>query len=149
MLSPRYALQSLGDWARTLFCDAYVDFTLRRVEAVQQQGVDFDPLWDTLERLDVVRDRWHGRYSQQATRVLISDVRLKNEIGGIQAAGGKVYRIRRRGSEDNTTSGIPQHNSEMEQREVNDEDLDGIIENHGTLAALHDTLDSQVLDALP
>jgi len=140
-LSPRYALQSLGDWARNLFQDAYVEFMLQRVHAVQNHGVDFDPLWDTLERLNIFEDRWdNGALGTPVPNVLVSDVRLKNEIEGIQKEGGKVYRIRRRVAADNTTSGIPQHNSEVEQREVADEDLDGVIENHGTLEDLYENL---------
>lgn len=149
-LAPRYALQSLGDWARALFEDAYIEFALARAEAVQQRGVDFDPLWDILERLEVTDDRWpHSALTLPVPRVLISDVRLKNEVEGIRKAGGQVYRIVRdvkdgQGKEDTTSSGISAHNSEMEQREILDDELDGVIDNSGTLEDLYYTLNDLV-----
>jgi hypothetical protein len=64
-------------------------------------------------------------------------LRLKNEVRGIHAEGGRVYRIKRNSGENNTTTGIPQHNSEVEQREIVDEELDGVINNNGTLDELN------------
>jgi hypothetical protein len=144
-LSARYALQSLGDWSRALYKDAYIAFALHRAVKVQNCGLDCDPLYASLRALKVIRSRsLHVSSHSTCDHVLISDVRLKNEVAGIKAEGGRVYRIRRRGSQDNTTTGIPQHNSEMEQREIADEELDGIIENHGTLDALRERLGSIV-----
>lgn len=140
-LSARYALQSLGDWARTLNKTAYVEFALHRTVQVQNCGIDCDPLYAPLKLLGVMKKRsLHVSAHHKCDNVLISDVRLKNEVAGIKGEGGRVYRIRRRGGQDTTTTGIPQHNSEVEQREIADEDLDGIIENHGTLDALRERL---------
>lgn len=159
-LSPRYALQSLGDWTRALFKDAYLDFTLRRAKVCMSMGIFCDPLWDVIppevlkERLTERAYKGASRHVSETTKkisrfsdtsnILISDVRFKNEIEGIQAANGRVYRIRRQSFDDTTTSGIPQHNSEVEQREVDDEDLDGVIENDGTLLALQKQMNDLV-----
>jgi|MudIll2142460700_1097286.scaffolds.fasta_scaffold00022_13 hypothetical protein len=143
-LSPRFALQSLGDWARNLNAEAYVNFAIERCNRVLD-AVDQDPLWDCLERLKIAESRWTDDPSAPAEHVVISDVRLKNELKGIRLADGKVIRIRREARECTTTTGIPKHNSEMEQREIPDGDLDGIIENNGTLDEMYSKLQHMIM----
>jgi hypothetical protein len=144
-LSARFALQSLGDWARALNKTAYVEFALHRAVRVQNCGIDCDPLYAPLKLLGVMKKRsLHVSAHHKCDHVLISDVRLKNEIAGIQGEGGKVFRIKRDTRPDTTTTGIPHHNSEMEQREVQDQELDGVIENNGTLDALRQSVTSLI-----
>ena len=57
-----------------------------------------------------------------------------------RARGGKVFRIVRDQKADTTSSGIAQHASEREQHEISDRQLDGIIDNNGTLEQLQETL---------
>ncbi len=136
-LSPRYALQSLGDWARNLFENSYVDFALRRVALVKRHGVSRDPLWPVLAQLKVSQDRWVSlARDKPVARILISDVRLKNEVNQIQKADGQIFRVQRTDAPQTTTSGIPQHNSEMEQQEIPDHALDGVIMNTSSVADL-------------
>jgi len=145
-LSARYALQHLGtEWARTLKDACHIEFAIKRASAVQQHGITYDPLWHVLPH-EVLKERFlpEQQTGRNPTPVYVSDCRFKNEVKLLQAVGGKVYRIRRRGKEDNTSSGISGHASEMEQREIVDEDLDGVIENHGTLEALKETLTTLV-----
>jgi len=142
-LSPRFGLQSLGDWARNLHQYAYVNLAIERCNCILD-GVDRDPLWDCLERLGVSESRWSGDPSVPAERAVISDVRLKDEVRIVQLAEGKVIRIRRETRECTTTTGIPKHNSEMEQRDIPDSDLNGVIENNGTLTELYRKLEQFV-----
>jgi hypothetical protein len=140
-LSPRFALQDLGtEWARYFNKRCHVDFAIKRA-AYTDLGVMKDPLWHALPR-EVRDERWTGVTTMNtvAKGTYISDCRFRNEVQLIREAGGKVYRIVRQTKEDNTTTGIAGHASEMEQREIANEELDGIIENHGTLDALRGRL---------
>jgi hypothetical protein len=144
-LSPRYTLQHLGDWARRFRPDAYIALALRRTQAVLANGrITDDPLHDVLDDAGVIWGRWQEG-NDLCTRVVINDVRMKNEIAGIREAGGRVYRVKRRHAIATTAPGIPNHQSEMEQRSVADQDVDGVIDNNGTLEdlrlAVHDLLD--------
>lgn len=136
-LSPRFALQDLGtEWARYFNKRCHVDFAIRRAQRVGA-GVEFDPLYGALPR-QVIEARYVSQY--RPSGVYISDCRFRNEVQLIREAGGKVYRIIRHNKEDNTTTGIAGHASEMEQREIADEELDGTIENHGSMDALRERL---------
>lgn len=144
-VSPRYVLQHLGDWARRFRLDAYVDFALHRVRVIQEHDVYADPLIHVLPGT-VFENRWIGTMAQSAAlHVVINDVRMKNEIAGIHDAGGRVYRVKRKHAMAVLAPGIPNHQSELEQRSVPDDAVDGIIENNGTLEDLrgvvHDLLD--------
>lgn len=144
-LSSRFALQSLGDWARNLFGEAYVNFAMERAHIVQEEKVLSDPLWYPLRDVGVdLKERWTGPLGDLVKHVVVSDVRLPNEITGIQQEKGKVYRIQRESHEDTTSTGIPNHNSEVAQRNVPNEALDGIIDNNGTLGELYRTLDDLI-----
>ena len=135
-LSPRYALQSLGsDWARNLNKHGHVKFTIRRAMAAKSQGLIHAPLWPVLPAF-VKYARWTGLEQEIPRGVYISDVRFRNEVQWIQEVGGMVYRIVRSSREDNTTTGVPNHASEVEQREIEDRELDGVIDNNGTLEDL-------------
>jgi hypothetical protein len=144
-LSSRYALQSLGDWARNLFGEAYVNFTLERADIVQRRRVLYDPLWVPLRDLGLnTKERWSSTLEDPVRHVVISDVRLPNEIEGIQRKAGKVYRIQRENHEDTTSTGIPNHNSEVAQRSIPDEALDGVIDNNGTFDELYCKLENVI-----
>lgn len=146
-LSARFALQSLGDWARNLNESAYIEFALHRAVKVQNCGVDCDPLFHLLKDLNIAQERFIGHPRSVASNVLITDVRLLNEVRGIQNEGGKVFRIRRNTKPDNTTTGIPRHNSEVAQREISDETLNGIIENNTTLDALRERVTQLITES--
>jgi hypothetical protein len=137
-LSPRYALQALGsDCVRNMRECAHVQFALKRAYVAKLRGVQEDPLWDVLPTF-VKRENWAGLDQEVPAGLYVSDCRFKNEVEGVQEMGGKVYRIVRDTRDDNTTSGVPHHASETEQREIQDKDLDGVIENNGTFDELRE-----------
>jgi hypothetical protein len=145
-VSPRYVLQHLGDWARRFRADAYVTFALQRAAAVREYRTTLaDPLAVVLPPV-VMAQRWRQHSLDNAPlHVVINDVRMKNEIAGIHDAGGRVFRMKRKHAMALLAPGIPNHQSELEQRSVPDDAVDGIIENNGTLEDLrgvvHDLLD--------
>lgn len=141
-LSPRYTLQNLGDWARGFRKDAYIAFALERCMQVHSGGVLCDPLWEPLMRAGVCEQRWLGDTGpDDCDRLVISDVRMLNEIDGIRKARGKVYRVKRDQTVLDTARatlapGIPNHVSEVQQRGIPDDALDGVINNNGSLEDL-------------
>lgn len=145
-VSPRYVLQHLGDWARRFRADAYVAFALQRAAAVKEYRTTLaDPLAVALPPV-VMEQRWKQRSLDNAPlHVVINDVRMKNEVDGIRSAGGCVFRLKRDHAMAVLAPGIPNHQSEMEQRTIPDDAIDGVIENNGTLEdlryAVHDLLD--------
>jgi hypothetical protein len=125
-LSPRFALQHLGtEWARALNPRCHVDFLVKRAAHIQLRGVHADPIWSVLPEA-VHEDRWKGAttLNEVPRGIYVSDCRFRNEVDGVRSAGGKVYRITRKSTEDTTTTGI----------------LDGVIENSGSM----DTLRKQI-----
>jgi hypothetical protein len=71
--------------------------------------------------------------------VAISDVRFKNEIDAIHAAGGKVFRMMR-GTGLSGAAG--EHRSETEQQGLDDDIFDGVIDNREwTLEQLESYID--------
>jgi hypothetical protein len=80
-----------------------------------------------------------------ARRVLVSDVRMRREVETIRQHGGKVFRVRRDTSGDSLPGGIPAHDTELEQRGVPDDALDGVIENNGTLKELRHGIGAAVM----
>lgn len=161
-LSPRFALQDLGtEWARYFNKRCHIDFAIKRAKLVTSMGLPYDPLWHVIPR-EVLKQRLTERaykdaqprvmiddkigWSSSTNSVYISDCRFRNEVQLVQEAGGKVFRIYRDQREDNTTTGMPGHASEMEQREIADSEVDGIIHNHGTLEQLQETIRKLVAD---
>jgi hypothetical protein len=144
-VSPRYVLQHLGDWARRFRSDAYVAFVLQRAEMVKKHcSYLADPLAVALPH-QVLEQRWKKHTVEGPLHIVINDVRMKNEIAGIHDAGGRVYRVKRQHAMALLAPGIPNHQSEMEQRGVPDDAVDGVIDNNGTLedlrGVIHDLLD--------
>jgi len=140
-VSPRYTLQNLGDWARGFRADAYVAFVLKRAQAVLGHRPCDDPLWRSLQQAAMTGYRWFGYEDDGVGRVVISDVRMTNEVAGIRNAGGKVYRVKRDQvaldqARATLAPGIPNHVSEVQQRNIPDDALDGVINNDGTLEDL-------------
>ncbi len=134
-LTPRYSLQLLGtEYGRHCFPNIWVNYALRVHEKLQIG----DCYYDQREGL-----RWTSSVEGVMTpkkSVVISDTRFKNELTLIQAAGGKVIRIKRPGVE------VPawQHASETEQMEIPDDEFDYVLDNDGTL----DDLEGKVRELL-
>lgn len=142
-LTPRYALQRLGtEWGRDCYPNVWVEYGLRTAKALLvdpddgsvphydgKNGLSFKPL---------------GPYSLPKG-VAIPDVRFRNEIDGIKAAGGKVIRIQRK--QAGLSGDAALHASEQEQVNIPDKDFDLVVVNDGTLDELR-SLTSDLLKVL-
>ena len=119
-LTPRYALQQLGsEWGRRCYQNVWVDYALRTAKEVLEEGVEYWPTrGTTVERAD-----------ERADGVVISDVRFRNEVLAIQAAGGKVVRIVRKDA--GLKGAASQHASETEQLTIPVELFDANLINGG------------------
>jgi hypothetical protein len=74
--------------------------------------------------------------------VVVSDVRFHNELAAIKDAGGRLVRVKRpETDEESSKTGIAKHASEMEQKHFKDVDFDAILQNRGTLSELFNVLD--------
>lgn len=128
-LTGRYALQTLGtEGARACWDDIWVKLALDEAKLIE-----------------------HGRYTYYRTQgpvfgqlasstAVFTDCRFENEVTAILKAGGKVYRIKRKGYE----APVYDHPSETEQLRIPDDRLSGVIMNTGSLEDLKD----QVLSAV-
>lgn len=122
-LTPRYALQRIGtEWGRDCYENVWVEYALR-VAATLRQG---NHLYNPKDGL------FRSHLSVQ--HVVIPDVRFRNEIEGIRAAGGKLVRIRRPGAGLSGAAAV--HASEAEQAGIPDDVFDLVVENTGTLEEL-------------
>jgi hypothetical protein len=146
-LSPRFALQSLGGWGRSIVPDVYLKFALKRA----QQVLDGAPACDSFRYVipeEVLRTRLRtSNTTEPVSGIVITDVRYRNEAEGIKAAGGKVIRVKRNARGDVTSSGIPGHHSETEQASIQDQELDFVINNNMSLDELRMSV-SGVVNAL-
>jgi hypothetical protein len=134
-LTPRHALQQLGtEWARHNYPNTWVDYALRTAKRLQEGGCYYDAKSGLRTVSEVDYDRRTGTGGVQARKELaISDVRFKNEIDAIHAAGGKVIRLIR----ETTLQGeASKHRSEQEQLGFTYDMFDFNIENMGSLNAL-------------
>jgi len=82
-------------------------------------------------------DKKKGRSGGTIPRfAVITDVRLKNEVDAIQAAGGEVWRIVRPGFDGTSIGGVSRHSTEVEQQDIPDSYVQATIVNDGTIDAL-------------
>lgn len=115
-LSPRVVLQTLGtEWGREkVHPDIWVNYAIARAE----------------QKL----------FTDRVVGVVISDVRLENELKAIKNARGKLLRIRREDTDHlSESAGVQSHMSEVEQGAMPDEWFDFLINNDGTVEDLRDT----------
>jgi hypothetical protein len=134
-LTPRHALQQLGtEWGRHNYPNTWVDYALRIAAKLQAGGCYYDVKTGLHTVSEVDYDRRTGTGGVQARKdVAISDVRFKNEVDAIHAAGGTVVRLQR----ETTLKGVAaQHRSEQEQLGFTDDMFDFVIDNTGSLDAL-------------
>lgn len=135
-LTPRYALQRLGDeWGRDCYPDIWVSYALRMAKAIEWREGFYD------ERRGFSRLADYEGTESPPANVVISDVRYKNEFDGIKRAGGLLVRVRRQVE----TLAVPgeqlelfptRHPSESGLLDVDDSEFDHVIVNNGTLSQL-------------
>jgi len=130
-LSPRHALQQLGtNWGRDCYENVWVEYTMR----VAKRLMTGPYVYSAKEGLRDVQGVLVPPGTMAAGGVAIPDVRFKNEVEGVRAAGGKVIRIRRPGAGLSGAAAL--HPSETEQASIPDEAFDIVVENNGTLEEL-------------
>lgn len=130
-LSPRVMLQHLGtEWGRDAAgADIWVNYMIRVAQEILK-GQSYD------RRVGLLADT-PGCSRCIPAGVVVSDVRFHNELQAIRAAGGRLVRVSRpETDQQSSTTGIANHASELEQREFNDADFNVILHNTGTVEQL-------------
>lgn len=124
-LTPRHALQTLGtEWGRACFEDVWIDFALRRADALLAGKPD--PI---------------GRVrGARPACVIITDVRFENELVKLQAAGATVVLIDRPGALD-ALGAAAQHSSETELQRIDRDRFNVVVKNDGTLDEFKQAID--------
>jgi len=124
-LTPRHALQQLGtEWGRECYQDVWVDYTMRVARQILEEGRGYSP------------DRgintlgWSGGFKPEG--VVITDVRMKNEVEGVKKAGGWMIRVIRPGHDEVKWD----HNTETEQTTIPEEEFNALIFNDKDLKNL-------------
>jgi hypothetical protein len=124
-LTPRHALQTLGsDWGRSMDPDVWA----RRALAVAQgiaDGWAYSPKTGLSNAL---------RSTSIPAGVVIPDVRFRNEVGAINRAGGKVWKVVRDGAGLEGEAGL--HASEQELGRIPGSEFAAALDNNGTLEEL-------------
>jgi len=131
-LTPREALQKLGtEWGRECYPNTWVDLAIRTAEGLLHFA---DARYDQKRGFHVVAGAERDRdiiVDERVRGVAIPDVRFRNEMAAIRAAGGKVIRVFRPGAGLEGAGGL--HISEREQAGIPDTDFDLVIQNDRTL----------------
>lgn len=138
-LTPRHALQQLGtEWGRSCYPNVWVDYALRVATRLLADPIKltYDAQNGITNLMDV-----QGLVSSEDWKptqgVVISDVRFKNEVAAINAAGGVVIRLLRG---QGLTGEAGQHRSETEMTEIPDNAFAHVIDNRKTSLAEFEVL---------
>lgn len=119
-LTPRFALQRLGsEWGRDCYTDTWVEKTV----SIALQLLDLRNEFSYHRTRGLVRE-----YGTTLDYVPIPDVRFRNEMKAIRAAGGQVWRIRTEAAKAGTEA-WRSHGSESEQQTIPDSEFDRVIIN--------------------
>lgn len=137
-LTPRFALQTLGsEWGRNCYGDIWTEYAIRiaktLLEGTSGEGTSFE--YTSQKGLYLVEGTW------RPAGIVVPDVRFRNEVDAIKAAGGVVWKILRPGA--GLSGAAAQHVSETEQDSVKDEEFDVIFDNAGTLEDLGRLIDTR------
>lgn len=73
---------------------------------------------------------------QDGSKVVVSDVRYQNEANAIKKLGGEVWRVVR--------PGYDAANDHASEHDLNEYNFDQVLENTGSVSALHDLVDSKL-----
>jgi hypothetical protein len=145
-LTPRHALQQLGtQWGRACYDNVWIDLALRTAGHLLVDADETERDYDKYRRHSYTaqfglfdRGEGEGDHGNRIRGVVISDVRFRNEVDAIIAAGGEVWRIVRPG--DGLTGAAAAHRSELE---LSDDDLSRykrVIYNDSSLEYLKDVV---------
>ncbi|HCE39704.1 MAG: hypothetical protein CL549_15875 [Alcanivorax sp.] len=117
-LSPREALQQLGDWVRSSLGQ---DFLLRRAE----------------ERLAILED-----FQFQVDLAVVTDVRTEREAAWVREHGGLLIHVSRADQSQGTGEDVPAHSTE---NPLTLAQGDAYVFNNGTVEDLHAAVHQVVL----
>ena len=116
-LTPRHALQTLGDWGRAKYKDVWVRLAMK-------------------EALRLYKSEIHPGTGSWLAGVVIPDCRFKDELDAVWGVEGKLVRVKSTFPTQQLLLPLAEHVSETEQLEVQDEDFDYVLCNEGDLSAL-------------
>lgn len=135
-LTTREALQRLGtEWGRECYPNTWVDLAIRTAKTLLRGGpIEYSQQYGLIT-LDASPRTTSG--------VAIPDVRFRNELTAIRAAGGKVIRVFRPGAGLDGSGAL--HLSETEQAGIHDSEFDAVIQNTGTLEDLRNLTTETIL----
>ena len=139
-LTPRFALQTLGDWGRGCQPDIWANYTLQLAKELLEGGYVYSP------RSGLESEYGHKDCPQFPYKgVVIPDMRFQNEFRRVKEEGGKVVRVVRY-CEEFPTKMDDSHISERDILEWGNDVFDHVIENVGDLERLRS--DTEKLIAL-
>lgn len=140
-LTARYALQTLGtEWGRDCYHNTWIDYGIETAQAIMDGAGSYSAKKGFIPLMSGAEE------PPQVGGVVFSDIRFKNELNLIKAAGGFIIRLYRKEAEGKLTGGIAGHASEAEQNDVEDDFFDAVIYNDGPKDDLYRQLD-RVLEA--
>lgn len=126
-LAPLEFLQKLGtECGRFCYPNIWVDYAIRVAKSLLQPGGD--------RGYSAQRGLFYRGDLPRAEGVVISDVRFRNEMDAIHAAGGRVVRIVRASA--GLAGAVAAHASEKEQAGIPDDLFDGILYNDSSIEDL-------------
>lgn len=136
-LTPRYALQQIGDWGRGCYPDTWVDYCLKVCKTL----LDTPDLMYTSEEgiVDRVEQTSMGEWvrddapEKPYSGAVIPDVRYDTEAKAIKKAGGKIWCLLRPGAGLEGEAG--RHSSEDG---ISEDLVDNCIKNDGSFEWLYE-----------
>jgi len=132
-LTPRYALQQLGtEWGRGCYDDLWIEEAIRTAQYIINDRSmvysAFVGIHDLTGTCSASFMPWRSCYCA-VKGVVFSDIRFRNEMEQVKKAGGKLIRLKRDSSLSGTAS---LHQSEVEMKEIGDDEFDYVIQNNDT-----------------
>lgn len=141
-LSPREALQTLGEGMRGCYSDTWIRKLFETFKELERGGLDYLPhiglFGDGHPAMGIKPEHPLGPYAD----FLVPDVRYRNEHTALREAGARGFRIVSPTQGAGLTGKLAEHRSEVEQRTIPDSELDAVIENNGTLGGLYVKIDA-------
>jgi len=126
-LTARFAAQKLGtEWARACYLNVWVEDVLRTAKMLLN-GPEY-----RYEKESGIYPSFSSSGYTETRGIVIPDVRFKNEMSCIRAAGGHLIRLKRGSglSTEALDGTYSAHSSETEQLEVPDSYFSAVIDNN-------------------
>jgi hypothetical protein len=146
-LSPREALQTLGEAMRQAYSRTWVRILFRDIAKLEQEFGLGSVCW-----YDRTKGVQYGELNRlvfealklrvRPKRFLVPDVRYRNEHLGLRKVGAKGFRLVSPTQGEGLEGKLAEHRSETEQRTIPDSELDAVIVNDGTLEELYAKIDA-------